>query len=552
MFRRQGPGVPTVLVSILCATILIGVLLVVLILPTPALNTGRTHVLQPRALMFHLTGEEALASQLRGTVQWALGQFRPRPQTRPDVPVAHTDLPPFGINTELEQEVELEKRARVLQMIADAGFHWIRQPFTWADIEIHDKDDFEDRRNDPHRSAWDKYDHIVDLSEAYDLQIIARLGAPPAWSRHDGTTRGAFGPPDRIEDFADFAAIVAARYVGRIHYYQIWNEPNVYPEWGNQPVDPEAYTTLLCTVYHRLKAVDPNIIVISGAMAQTQELGTWNTIYQGNNMMDTVFLQRMYAAGAADCFDIMAVNDYMLWSGPTDHRLTLREVNFSRPMWMRDVMVMNGDAHKPIWISEMNSNAAPEGIPERYGRVTLEQQARWAPLAFERIQREWPWVGVTTVWFFKKASDAEQQDPSYYFRLVDPDFTPMPVYHTLSAYFNTLEPTLYPGYHQESAWQVTYTGDWEEVADPRSILGSYRRTTTPGHELTLLWEGRSLWLYPGPGSGTLQVRDGTGRTRDLTVSGAPIRLDRSLVPERRSVTLTLLTGEASIDAFRVR
>ncbi len=64
-------------------------------------------------------------------------------------------------------------------------------------------------------------------------------------------------------DFADFAAAVVERYRGRIRYYQIWNEPNVYPEWGNQPVDPEAYTALLCQTYARSR-IDPGAVVISG------------------------------------------------------------------------------------------------------------------------------------------------------------------------------------------------------------------------------------------------------------------------------------------------
>ncbi len=133
--------------------------------------------------MFRLTGEESLPAQVRGMAQWATGWLRPLPKTAPDVAVAHTDLSPFGVNTELEQEVEPAKRERSLQMISDAGFDWIRQPFPWYDIEIHGKGDFEDRRHEPARSAWDKYDNIVDLAEQHDLQIIARLGAPPDWSR---------------------------------------------------------------------------------------------------------------------------------------------------------------------------------------------------------------------------------------------------------------------------------------------------------------------------------------------------------------------------------
>ncbi len=506
----------------------------------------------PQAIMVETTGEEALLAQVRGTAQWALGWLRPLPNTARDSAVAFTDLPPFGVNTFLEQEVEVEKREQSLQMIAEAGFQWIRQSFPWYDLEIHGKGDFEDRRHEPYRSAWDKYDTIVDLAEAHDVAIIARLEAPPAWSRAYGTERGAFGPPDSYQDFADYAAAVVDRYRGRIRFYQIWNEPNIYPEWGNQPVDPEGYTALLCLAYQRIKAIDPDAVVISGAMAQTSELGTQNPDYQGNNLMDTIFLQRMYAAGAGDCFDIVAVNNYMLWSGPTDHRMTQREINFSRPMWVRDVMVANGDAAKPIWLSEMNSNAAPEGISDQFGRVTLDQQARWAPLAYERIQREWPWVGVTTVWFFKRASDREQAQPFYYFRLVEPDFTPMPVYDSLSAYLNALEPYLYAGVHQETAWPLTYAGGWEDVEDVTASLGGYRRATSAGTTVSFNWEGRRLELVPGPGKGRIQVTDEAGAVREHPLNGKPVTLAHSLLSLPHHVTVRRIDGDVSIDQIVIR
>ena len=39
----------------------------------------------------------------------------------------------------------------------------------------------------------------------------------------------------------NFVAAVVGRYCGHIRYYQIWNEPNIYPEWGEQDVDPAGY-----------------------------------------------------------------------------------------------------------------------------------------------------------------------------------------------------------------------------------------------------------------------------------------------------------------------
>ncbi len=58
----------------------------------------------------------------------------------------------------------------------------------------------------------------------------------------------------------------------------------------------------------------------------------------------------------------------------------------------------------------MNWNAAPEGVEPRYGRVTLEQQAEYLPLAYERVRHDWPWVGVASTWHLKRATDAWEQN----------------------------------------------------------------------------------------------------------------------------------------------
>jgi len=495
--------------------------------------TGAAFFLLSPGTLFSLTGEENLQAQMRAVIQWAFHWTRPQPQTANDLRMRYQELPPFGVNTFLEQEVEPAKRERSLQMISEAGFRWIRQPFAWSDIEIHGKGDFEDRRNDPPRSAWEKYDQIIDMAEKYDLEIIARLGAPPNWSRADGNARGDFAPPDNFEDFADFAETIARRYQGRLHYYQIWNEPNIYPEWGNQTVDPEAYTQLLCLTYQRIKAVDPEAVIISGAMAPTDQLGTPNS-QGGNNLMDGIFLQRMYDAGAQPCFDVMALNNYMLWSGPTDRRMRPQLINFSRPEWIRDLMVANGDAAKPIWISEMNSNVVPESLPANFGRVTEEQQARYAVAAYERIQQEWPWAGVTTVWFFKRASDAEKDQAWYYFRLVEPDFTPLPVYTSLKDYLTQLPPTLYAGRHPANTWQLTYHGEWKAHGENRIA------ETEAG--LTLIWEGQNLILHTGTQSGKLYYTTADGQSKEISLTGAPVSLPRLAAGGPQTLTLKFDPG----------
>jgi len=384
------------------------------------------------ASLFAWSGEEETFPQLKGLSDLAAGLLRPRVDAGDDVPTAFADVNPLGMNVFLEQEVDHAKRELQVRMIAEAGFHWLRQEFPWEDIEIHGKGDFADRRHEPVRSAWEKYDHIVALAEQYDLELIVRLSNPPAWSRAQGNGIGTYAPPDDFGDFGDFVHAVVSRYRGRIRFYQIWNEPNIYPEWGEQPVNPEEYVELLNVGSTRARAADPDVVIICGALAANIDLGP-------RDLNDFIFLQRMYDAGAANYFDILAMQGYGLWSGPTDRRMQPRVVNYSRPRFIRDIMVQNGDAHKPIWISEMNWNVAPEDVEPRYGRVTLEQQARYAVLAYQRAQKEWPWMGVINFWYFKRADDTWERNrqPEAYFRMVTPDFQPLPVYEAMKAYIHS-------------------------------------------------------------------------------------------------------------------
>ena len=381
--------------------------------------------------LYDLTGEEVLLGRLRGVVHWLNTAVRPQPRLAPDEVEPVTDIVPFGVNTFLEQEAEVVKREQSLALIAEAGFHFIRQEFPWEDIEIAGKGDFEDRRHDPHRSAWEKYDNIVDLAEQNGIEIIARLSNPPAWSRALPVEQtGDKAPPDDFNDYGDFVAAVAERYHGRIHFYQLWNEPNGNEEWGiNQPVNPEAFTELLCIGYERIKAVDPDAVVLAGALTPT-------LANDGRHMNDLIFLERMYAAGAGDCFDVMSAQGYGLWSGATDQRLRPTVINYPHNLYIRDVMVRHGDSAKPIWISEMAWNVTPENIYADYGRVTEEEQARYAVEAYRRAQAEWPWVEVINYWFFKRPADFEKDQSWYYFRLMEPDFTPLPAFAALSNYMN--------------------------------------------------------------------------------------------------------------------
>ena len=348
-----------------------------------------------------------------------------RPDTADRVPGRHAVDNPLGINTFLEQDVALEARRRSLEMIREAGYGWIRQQFPWSSIEPVTKGRFVDRVI--HVDTWEVYDTIVDLARANDLRIIARLDTSPPWARPGNDWM--FTPPDNLDDYGDFVELVSRRYKGRISHYQIWNEPNLHIEWGKRPVDPEAYVRLLKVGYERIKAVDPDAVVLAASLSPTIEQSE-------QALNELIYLQRMYDAGAAAYFDVMSVQAYGLRHGPDDRRLDLGDVNFSRPILVRELMVRNGDAAKAVWASEVGWNSQPEsvGAPPTFGRVSEELQAKYTVRALERARAEWPWMGVMNLWFFRRPHQDEWDQPFFYFRLVDPDFTPRPVWWAVREY----------------------------------------------------------------------------------------------------------------------
>jgi len=500
------------------------------------------------------------SGELRNRLLAVYTRLTARPtQTADLAPIAHTDGPPVGVNTFLEQEVEEAKLRRTLALARDAGIGWLRQEFPWDDIEIHGKGDFQDRRTQPPKSAWDKYDRIVNLSNEYGLRIVARLDTVPAWARPPGST--FTHPPTNLNDYGDFVAAVVGRYRGKIRYYQIWNEPNLAFEWGNQDVSAAAYARLLQVAYTRAKAADPDCVIIAGALAPTIDPGP-------RNRSDVHFLEEMYRDGAAGYFDVLSTMAYGLRSGPDDRRIAYQDVNFSRPILLREIMVRHGDATKPIWLSEMGWNALPRDFPEtpRYGRVSEAQQARYTVRGLQRIQAEWPWVGVTFLWYLRQPGNWQDSQQEYYFRLVDPDFTLRPLYQAVKAYA-TRPPVLAPGYHPASHWAIQTQGIWRISSDAQAV-GAYRLGEV-GAALAFTFQGNDLVLVTGDGRpGALQVaidgsaagvslpRDAAGRAvLDLASAGPGVGrfpMARGLPDGEHHVAITVVDGTVAVSGFIVQ
>ena len=326
----------------------------------------------------------------------------------------HTTDPQTCVHTRLTDEVEEWKVQRTLQEARELGAPTIVEFFPWAYIESS-----EDRYD------WAAADRIVRHAGNQGIRIIARMGLVPDWARESdrlATSTLNTLPEESYADFAEFVADFAARYAGVIDQIIIWNEPNLAFEWGFSEVDPAGYARLLEAVYEPVHAANPNVEILAAPLAPTLEP-------EGSaaGLNDLLFLQALYDAGAAPYFDALAVHTYGFTTAPDDPPAP-DKLNFRRAELLREIMVENGDAGKPVYVTETGWNDSPRWA---YG-VLPSQRASWTVRALQIAAEEWPWAETLCLWVLRYPV------PSYSypddFALLTTGFQRKPVFDAVRAY----------------------------------------------------------------------------------------------------------------------
>jgi hypothetical protein len=326
------------------------------------------------------------------------------------VQVVQTAHPILGVHTRLTDEVEPWKIQRSLQMVREMGATWIVEFFPWAYYHAEDGG-----------FSWTHPDLVTEHASAQGLKVIARLGLTPEWARPEDTPLN-YLDADGYDAFALFASAFAQRYQGKVSHIIIWNEPNLSYEWGYQPTSAESYVDLLRVVYPAIKDVSPDTKVLAGALAPTLEPpgSQWG-------MNDLLYLDAMYAAGAADYLDGLAVHAYGL-TFPPESDPGEQLLNFRRVELVRDIMVQHGDANKQITITESGWNDHPRWT----FAVRPSQRIDFTKEAISFAEENWPFVEGIAIWAFRYPA-ATKSYPDYY-TLVTPEFVAKPIYEALKEF----------------------------------------------------------------------------------------------------------------------
>src|SRR5437899_7225230 len=95
---------------------------------------------------------------------------------------------------------------------------------------------------EPQKGQWDfsHLDGYISLAESHSVEILLPLGLTPAWASSRPKEKSGYEPgnaaePRNISDWSEYVREVATRYKGRIHAYEIWNEPNLSDFFSGRP-----------------------------------------------------------------------------------------------------------------------------------------------------------------------------------------------------------------------------------------------------------------------------------------------------------------------------
>lgn len=297
-----------------------------------------------------------------------------------------------------------------LDLIADAGFKFIRMDFAWDGIE---------------RTAgtydWTAYDSLTEALEkrglraiyildyvnaAYEPRVTAhRAVGEPAPEEHTASPRH----PESVAAFAKWAAEAARHYHGRGIIWEIYNEPNGN-FWRPKP-DVGEYTTLALATAKAIREAEPGATIIAPAMST----------------FDWKFLEPFLQSGVLEYLDAVSIHPYR----PPDKPPESAEPEYKRLRALIDSAAP--ESKRPNKIPILSGEW---GYASNRKGVSLDTQAAYAV----RQQLSDLLYGVPlSIWYDWKNDGTDPDDGEQNFGTVTPDLKPKPAYAALRKMTHELE-----------------------------------------------------------------------------------------------------------------
>lgn len=152
---------------------------------------------------------------------------------------------------------------RQMDIIKDLGMGWVRSDFPPSMIS-------------PSKGVynWDGPARWVRSALERGLKPLPILYILPGWMNGGGNDKI---PPRSDDEYAEWCAAAAKWLAAQgVTAVEVWNEQNLGGFWAGQPRTDDAYrgkySRMLAKVYPAVKAVAPNMIVVSGGLSTADDL----------------------------------------------------------------------------------------------------------------------------------------------------------------------------------------------------------------------------------------------------------------------------------------
>ncbi|MCY3781598.1 MAG: hypothetical protein OXG78_14890 [Chloroflexi bacterium] len=292
----------------------------------------------------------------------------------------------------------------------DLGLRWVKQQVRWDLAEP-----------EPGEIDWSILDFVMPSARRFDIKMLLSILATPAWAREPDVNLERHGPPADPLTYANFVAEVVKRYPGAVHAIEVWNEQNIDREWTSiHGLNAGQYVELLRRTYEVVKAIDPGIIIISGALSPTG-------VDDGVGAIDDFrYMDAQIDAGMLDWADCVGAHhngynvspDYRYNDIPDDSSATFRGP-FDNPhhSWsFRSTLegyanrIRTAGYETRLCVTEFGwpSSEGLTGVRPGFEFAqdnTLAEQAEWTPKALSNME-EWGFVWLAFIWNFNYGPQA--------------------------------------------------------------------------------------------------------------------------------------------------
>ncbi|HLI50674.1 MAG TPA: cellulase family glycosylhydrolase, partial [Thermomicrobiaceae bacterium] len=230
-----------------------------------------------------------------------------------------------------------------LNMAKASGCGWIRIQAQWSVLE-------------PKAGQMNflPLDPFINAARADGLQILVMVNHAPGWS----VANQKPGVPASPDAFADLMGAMASYFKGRVAAWQLWNEPNLIYEVGPL-VDPAGYLAMLRAASPRIRAADPNALIVLAGLAPTS-LTDPKFAYS-----DTLYLEKLLALNHGEVrnyIDVVGIHSYGAGNSPdtyfpsnlaqTPAWNNAPEFYFRHAEAIHEILVEAGFGNFPVWITE--------------------------------------------------------------------------------------------------------------------------------------------------------------------------------------------------------